>query len=452
MLLKFYLVKPIYFANFTIKCNSSLQKKRAYTNRYLQLPNMKNRILIILLLSLNFLACSQKEKPKTINKKEIKEDLNEILTDIKDNYIYLNEKDVDLNCIKEKYTEKIDLIKSEEEIVLFFEYLLDEFYDSHITLNTNRKSSFRLNSPIHSKTENKKTIITHVWQNQIENLTENIIGAEILKFNTKEFNEVIDQFPTECSNKKNEIVREWIGNKILAGRYNEPRNLELKLSNGKIIELNLDSLKIKKHNSLLSFKNVDNIGIITINNSLGENVLITEFDKVLNSLLETKGLIIDLRNTVSGGNSYVARGIMGRFIDKNLPYQKHQTFDESWDNQPLVKRSWIEYVSPRESQYKNPVVILVGKWTGSMGEGLAIGFEGINRAEIVGTEMEQLAGAIFNFGFKYQKFGFQLSQEKLYHINGTPREKYFPKNYVKQTEIRKDEIMEKGMKIIIKSR
>ena len=331
---------------------------------------------------------------------------------------------------------------------MFFEYLLDEFYDSHITLNTARKSSFRLNSPIHSKTKNEKTIITHVWQNQIENLTENIIGAEILKFNTKEFSKVIDQFPTECSNKKNEIVREWIGNKILAGRYNEPRNLELKLINGKIIELNLDSLKIKKYNSLLSFKNVDNIGIITINNSLGKNALITEFDKVLNSLLDTKGLIIDLRNTVSGGNSYVARGIMGRFIDENLPYQKHQTFDESWDNQPLVKRSWIEYVSPRESQYKKPVVILVGKWTGSMGEGLAIGFEGINRAEIVGTEMEQLAGAIFNFGFKYHKFGFQLSQEKLYHINGTPREKYLPKNYVKQTEIRKDEIMEKGMKIL----
>ena len=388
---------------------------------------MKNQILIILLLSLNFSACCQKENPKIINKKEIKEDLNEILIDIKQNYIYLNEKDIDLNCIKEKYTEKIESIKSEEQVVLFFEYLLDELYDSHITLNTHRKSSFRLNSPIYSKTEKGKTIITHVWQNQIENLSENIIGAEILKFNTKEFSKVIDQFPTECSNKKNEMIREWIGNKILAGRYNEPRNLELNLLNGKVIELNLDSLKIKKHDPLLSFSNVDNIGIITINNSLGKNALITEFDKALGSLIDTEGLIIDLRNTVSGGNSYVARGIMGRFIDKDLPYQKHQTVDESWDNQPLVKRSWIEYVSPREMQYKKPVVILVGKWTGSMGEGLAIGFEGINRAEIVGTEMEQLAGAMFNFGLEHQKIGFQLSKEKLYHLNGTPREKYIPK-------------------------
>lgn len=335
---------------------------------------------------------------------------------------------------------------------MFFEYLLDEFYDSHITLNTNRKSSFRLNSPIHSKTENGKTIITHVWQNQIENLTENIIGAEILKFNTQNFDKVIDQFSTTCNNKTNKKVRNWIANKILSGRYNEPRNLELKLVSGKTIKLNIDSLEIKKHNFLLSIKKVDDIGIITINNSLGNNLLITEFDQALNSLINSKGIIIDLRNTVSGGNSYVARGIMSRFIEKDQPYQKHQVFDESWNNQPKVKRSWVEYVSPRGKQYKKPVVILVGKWTGSMGEGLAIGFEGMERAEIVGTEMEQLAGAIYNFSFKNQKFGFQLSTENLYHINGTPREKYIPTNYVNQTKINEDEIMKKGIEIINKSR
>ena len=409
---------------------------------------MKNRILIILISLLSFSACSQKENPNTINKKEIKEDLNKILANIQDNYIYLKEKDVDLNCIKEKYTKKIDSIETKEDIILFFEYLLDEFYDSHLTLNTNIESSFRLNSPIHSKIKNGKTIITNVWQNQIENLTENIIGAEILEFNGEKFGIVIDRFPTECCNKKNEKVREWIGNKILAGRYNEPRNLVLKLLNGKVIKLNLDNLKVKKYNALLSIKIVDSIGIITINNSLGNNFLITEFDKALDSLKNTKGLIIDLRNTVSGGNSYVARGIMSRFIEKDQPYQKHQVIDESWDDQPKVKRSWIEYVSPRGKQYKEPIVILVGKWTGSMGEGLAIGFEGMKRAEIVGTEMEQLAGAIYNFSFKNQKFSFQLSTEKLFHINGTPREKYIPTNYVKQTEINKDEIMKKGMKII----
>lgn len=163
--------------------------------------------------------------------------------------------------------------------------------------------------------------------------------------------------------------------------------------------------------------------------------------------MNTRGLIIDLRNTVDGGNSYVARGIMGRFIDKQKPYQKHKMI-EKYDGISIVERSWTEYVSPRKEQYQKPVVVLVGRWTGSMGEGLAIGFEGMERAQIVGTEMERLAGEMHGFTFKNQSFGYRISIAQLFHINGTPREKYVPKNYVKQTTTEKDETLEKGIELI----
>jgi carboxyl-terminal processing protease len=55
------------------------------------------------------------------------------------------------------------------------------------------------------------------------------------------------------------------------------------------------------------------------------------------------------------------------------------------------------YGSPRQNIYKKPVVVLVGNWTGSMGEGIAIGFEGIKRAKIVGTKMAGLLGEIYSF-------------------------------------------------------
>lgn len=86
-----------------------------------------------------------------------------------------------------------------------------------------------------------------------------------------------------------------------------------------------------------------------------------------------------------------------------------------------------------------------------MGEGLAIGFEGMQRAEIVGSEMERLAGEMNGFSFKNQSFGYRLSTTKLFHINGTPREKYVPKNYVKQTTIKKDQTIEKGIELINKN-
>ncbi|WP_452222086.1 DUF6624 domain-containing protein [Lacinutrix salivirga] len=383
----------------------------------------------------------------TVNKEEIREDLNEIINDISQNYVYLNEKNVSLECIKAYYSSQIKNIQTEEDTVLFFEYLLDEFYDNHLTLHTNRNSSYRLFAPIYATIENEKPIITNIWQTQIENLNQNVIGAEILKFNGKNFEQAINDFPTHCNDKTNPEVKEWIANKILAGRYNEPRNLTLRLSDNEEIELDIDAIKLKENTDLLTVKTVDDIGIIRINNSLGNDNLVTEFDKALDNLFESKGIVIDLRNTIFGGDSYEARGIMSRFIVDKRPYQQH-VFIEKSEGNPGVERNWVEYVIPRGNTYKNPVVVLAGRWTGSMGEGLAIGFEGMERGKIVGTEMRRLAGEVFDFGFEHQKYGYKLSGAKIYHINGTIREEYIPTNYVKQTTIFKDEILKQGLDII----
>ncbi|MEL6561593.1 MAG: S41 family peptidase, partial [Bacteroidota bacterium] len=289
------------------------------------------------------------------------------------------------------------------------------------------------------------------WQTQLENLNQNLIGAELLKINNVDFDKAIEQFPTHCNDKKSKPVKEWIANKILSGRYNQPRILTLRTVQNQIIEFNLDELKEIQTQELLTSRKENNIGIIRINNSLGNNDLINEFDKALENLMDTKALVIDLRNTVGGGNSYVARGIMGRFVKEQRPYQRHQKL-EKYNGNDIVERSWVEYVSPRGIQYKNPVVVLVGRWTGSMGEGLAIGFEGMGRAEIVGSEMERLAGEMSGFSFNNRNYGYRLSVAKLYHVNGTPREKYIPTNYVRQTTTDNDEILEKGIELINKGR
>ncbi|MEM9822885.1 MAG: S41 family peptidase, partial [Bacteroidota bacterium] len=120
------------------------------------------------------------------------------------------------------------------------------------------------------------------------------------------------------------------------------------------------------------------------------------------------------------------------------------------EENPKVERSWIEYVSPREITYDKPLVVLAGRWTGSMGEGMTVGLDGMGRAEVVGSEMERLAGEMNGFSFKNQSFGYRLSTAKLFHINGTPREKYVPKHYVEQSTTQSDEVLEKGIELINK--
>jgi carboxyl-terminal processing protease len=129
-----------------------------------------------------------------------------------------------------------------------------------------------------------------------------------------------------------------------------------------------------------------------------------------------------LTETPNGGNTTVARSMMGRFINKRLPYQQHE-FDEKAFQ---TKRWWVESVIPRKIQFKGNVYIMVGHWMGSMGEGIAIGFDGMKRAKIIGTEMAKLLGAVNEFALTETKIGFQIPTERLYHINGTPREKYKP--------------------------
>jgi hypothetical protein len=101
--------------------------------------------------------------------------------------------------------------------------------------------------------------------------------------------------------------------------------------------------------------------------------------------------VIDLRDTPSGGNSAVARGIMGRLVDKLLPYQRHELVSEFRSTE--IRRVWDEYVAPRGSPFLKPIVVLVGRWTGSMGEGLAIGLNATRGAMVLGRPMAHLLGA-----------------------------------------------------------
>jgi hypothetical protein len=69
----------------------------------------------------------------------------------------------------------------------------------------------------------------------------------------------------------------------------------------------------------------------------------------------------------------------------------------------------------------------VGHWTGSMGEGIAIGLDSMKRAKITGTKMAGLLGAIYTYHTTNTNIGYQIPSEAMYHINGTPREDFTPR-------------------------
>ncbi|MDB4913857.1 MAG: hypothetical protein JWM95_1501 [Gemmatimonadetes bacterium] len=77
---------------------------------------------------------------------------------------------------------------------------------------------------------------------------------------------------------------------------------------------------------------------------------------------------------------------MGRFIARSLAYQRVA---------PRLGEPYVRYVDARGPwRYSAPLVVLVGRWTGSMAEGIAIGLDGMQRGSVVGTAMAGLAGAV----------------------------------------------------------
>ena len=169
---------------------------------------------------------------------------------------------------------------------------------------------------------------------------------------------------------------------------------------------------------------VQEADIITFNYSLGDNATIAAFDAAMTKLRPGKRLILDLTDTASGGNTSVARAIMGWFVTRPTNYQMHSLPAE--ERQSGVARQWIEQVLPRAGKHHDgPVTVRVGRWTGSMGEGLALGFDAIG-ARVEGGPMAGLLGAIYDYKLEQSGLVVKFPVERLFHVDGTPRERFVP--------------------------
>ncbi len=394
---------------------------------------MKQTIYILLFL----LAYSN-----TFGQTKFQKDFSFYWQTINENFAYFDKQKTNWEKVKTIYQPIIDTLKTENQFIYVLEKINNEFYNGHIFLNTNTNSSNRTiptGSDLKAVYENNKFVIVEVRKGFNADLCGLKKGMIVAKFNGVAMDKaIVDFLPKSVATFDNSMY-EYAINMLLAGTHNAKR--EITISNNGIEKTfypdNIPNKTDDNYATLLESKIINsNIGYIKINNSLGNFDLITEFDKTLDSLLNTKGLILDFRETPSGGNTTVARAILGRFIDKEQPYQKHiYTFEEK---ETGIKRSTLELVSPRQKQYTKPIIVLVNYWTGSMGEGITIAFDGMKRAKILGTTMAGLLGEITTFETPEMKIPFSFPTAQLQKINGLPREKFIPMNInTNEDEIKK---------------
>lgn len=224
-------------------------------------------------------------------------------------------------------------------------------------------------------------------------------------------------------------AREWALLAVLAGRHGEDRELQVLSPDGtrRTVMLRGEPGDVKRGAPLEARRIGEGgrVGWICFNDSLGHPAAAYAAIAAVKELQDTEALIVDLRDTPSGGNTVVARAILGLFVEREAAYQKHELVEE--ERKYGVRRTWLELVSPLPAaRYSKPVVVLVSRWTGSMGEGLAQGFRAVGRGKVVGSRMAGLRGAISGVTLPKSGFVVQIPTERLFEPDGTPRENFVP--------------------------
>ena len=404
------------------------------TRRNLRLRRLARSSIVLLLCSLIASISFAATPAHTPPIKLYVADFDRLLRLIDHDYIYLADSGCDTRLLREQLRPRALAATSFKEILPVLERAVECLHDNHATFNTNLDSSNRLvpsGLQVWAESQDAHAVVTQV-RHASAAWSAGIRRGDVI--------EAIDAIPVATAIERRmpccirgdraiEHARQWALLALLAGRHDRAINLSLSRS-GTTRQVSFDPriAESSQTNALQNVtwkRNADGTGYIAINN-LGDTDTVAAFDAALLALRDSTELFLDLRNTPGGGNTEVAEPIMARLIDRKLPYQRIE---------PMLRKPWLRSAAPRGPwRYAQPVIVLVGRWTGSMGEGMAIGLDAMHRARICGSRMAGLNGSVFDHALPISDISVRLPGERLSHLDGTPREAFLPPVLVEEAE------------------
>ncbi|MYA17644.1 MAG: peptidase [Gammaproteobacteria bacterium] len=394
-------------------------------------PRVPSVRCVVFMCAVAVSGCGGGERPSVaaLTTSAYLEDFDSVWTFVQNNYANLDDKAVDWDSAHRQLRARVENIGAHQDFIGLLEDLIAHLYDHHAHLGTHRLSSPRL---VPSGTDlwaehdaAGLPVITQVRRGSNAARVGLRAGMEVVAIDESPVADAIERRLPAAVDREIPAARDWALRVLLAGRHIAPVRLEVRTSGGlKRVEFE-PGVADRMESALTAEGSDEGIVHVRIHNSLGQAALVREWDAALETFRATHGLILDLRDTPGGGNTTVARGILGRLLSNVQPYQRHELASE--ERLYGVARVWVEYVAPRGPfTYSKPVAVLVGRWTGSMGEGVAIGADGMGRAAVFGSGMAGLAGALQTHTLKHTGIPVRVPTERLYHVDGTRREAFVP--------------------------
>lgn len=370
-------------------------------------------------------AAAEIPGPSVAKTAPVRQDVDTICELVRTRYAYIaSRKRVwDAACGKARDEAASRLAQTTAGHLALLERLLDQLYDNHVSLNTNSAFSPRLvpsGSDYHLDYVSGVPVVTAVRPGSGAAAAGLAVGDAVLAMNETPALSAAMQRIEAGRNLVTQARLVWALNAQAAGYRGAERRVTVKRGEDRFeLDLGDPHGETGAENPVTWRRLSGNIGYIRFEDSLGSRQeTIDAFDAALEALKGSDGWIVDLRNTPGGGNTDTAEPILGRFIRGVRPYQHAG---------PRWRGESVRYVASRGPwRVRGRVAVLAGRWTGSMGEGMAVGFDGLRRARVFGSPMAGLAGGIEGFELPGSGWRVRFPTYNLLHVRGTNRHDWRP--------------------------
>ncbi|MEJ5153610.1 S41 family peptidase [Gluconobacter wancherniae] len=349
------------------------------------------------------------------------EDFDELWRTLGERYCFFMDKHTDWDQVRLLYRPMALAADSKAAFIDIVRRVLAELYDAHTHLGDPPDGSPRWPLyDIFAERIGGEVRVAAIEDGSAAADSGLMIGDRIMSIDGRPIELVIQNLMPKCLKKPDPAADAYTINVAVAGYRGKARVLSVKSSQAIPRSIHLPLKKWREQPYLESRRLTGGVGYIVIR-SFADNAIIDAFDKALANLQDAPGLIIDVQDN-GGGDTAVARPIMGRFITKRMPYALMRRREGLGLSAP-----WTEYVGPKGPfTYRKPVVVLTSRWSGSMAEGFPMGMRDIGRATIVGTKMMGLGAAVLPICLDRTGLQAQYSGEPVYDTKGQPRSQFVP--------------------------
>ncbi|KJZ01031.1 S41 family peptidase [Pseudoalteromonas piscicida] len=331
---------------------------------------------------------------------------------------------------RQLFENKLNNLDSKQAFIDLSQAYLRHFTDPHLNLgplNDKDYSVYPTGADMYVEFNDNSALIIDVKRSSDANVKGLKPGDIVVKIDGNTIPQAIQDVMQVPLSQLNKAQKSYALNIALGGKRYQKREIEFQRDT-KLTTVELaasyDAINALGNGPKVSYEKINEFGHIRFNNAMGNAQTVDEFKAALKFLGEVKGYIIDLRNTPSGGNTGVAEPILGHFTTAPSVYQKYRTQTESEQfNKAELKDALTK---PAQQQIKVPFVVLAGRWTGSIGEGMTIGFDALGADAVIGAPMADLLGGIKRLVLDQSDAWVEVGFERLYHVNGGFREDFEP--------------------------